>query len=428
MSWRRSGLLVVVLLANACGGSGDETRTAEAEALGASETSALSASAYCAARGSSTAYEWIGGFTLDGATRTTGNNGGYYDATGLAPITLYHRATATITLRPGYTSTTYPEYWVAWIDYNHDGVLSDTERVLSGSATGEPTRHFTPPVGALVGPTLMRVAMTYGSAASSPCGTYTWGEVEDHVVNLLGTPVVADSVVFGSTDVAIGGSSSYDITLTNRTSSVLTGLYVQGWIDQGRTSRAAGGAMLSGCGGTAYGDMAPGSCTMNWVLVASNSTSGSGTLVPGPAVARIEIRDSTTVYGTWQVPVALSSVSPAALIGLKFTPPALEINGWTQYVATITNTTTSTITGLYLQGYIEQQGVASRAAGGAMLYGCGGSAYGDLAPGTCTMSMSLGASNSSAGAGILFTGPATARIELRNSSTVIATWRVPITL
>ncbi len=113
-----------------------------------------------------------------------------------------------------------------------------------------------------------------------------------------------DSVRFTSTTIAIGGSTSYVATVTNWTSSTLTGLALQGWVQQGTANRAAGGALLFDCG-TAYGDLPPGTCLDQWSLNPSNSTAGTGTLVPGAATAVIELKTSSTVLSTFTAPITL---------------------------------------------------------------------------------------------------------------------------
>lgn len=95
------------------------------------------------------------------------------------------------------------------------------------------------------------------------------------------------------------------------------------------------------------------------------------------------------------------------------------------YTATITNTTASTISTAVLQATVDQ-GSASRAAGGLQVT-CGSGA-GNLPPGTCTLSFSINASNSTAGVGTLVSGAATARFELEENSTVLSTFTVPVTL
>jgi len=74
-----------------------------------------------------------------------------------------------------------------WIDYNHNGSFTDPgEQVLTGAyVTGNYTNNalVTIPFSALPGQTVMRV-VNVESSVVSPCGTYTWGETEDYMIDI----------------------------------------------------------------------------------------------------------------------------------------------------------------------------------------------------------------------------------------------------
>jgi hypothetical protein len=77
-------------------------------------------------------------------------------------------------------------YWRVWIDYNQNGVFTDAgEQVVSTTfnGAGNKTGTFTIPTTALLGTTRMRVSAKYG-AYSTPCETFTYGEVEDYTINI----------------------------------------------------------------------------------------------------------------------------------------------------------------------------------------------------------------------------------------------------
>jgi subtilisin-like proprotein convertase family protein len=98
-----------------------------------------------------------------------------------------------------------------FIDYNQDGTYQATERAYV-SATGTTGPHveggnITIPGNAVVGLTGMRVVNVETGAPLSinACGTYTWGETEDYLVNItpcipltLVTPPASKSAVCGS--------------------------------------------------------------------------------------------------------------------------------------------------------------------------------------------------------------------------------------
>jgi gliding motility-associated-like protein len=79
-----------------------------------------------------------------------------------------------------------------WIDFNHDGDFTDAgEQVYVDNAVSPNPRtvfgNITVPNGALPGPTAMRiiVAQTFSGAGLQPCMTYTNGETEDYLINII---------------------------------------------------------------------------------------------------------------------------------------------------------------------------------------------------------------------------------------------------
>jgi hypothetical protein len=140
---------------------------------------------YCTTKGS-TGYEYINKVVLGTINNTSGNNSGYGDYTSLS-TNLAAGGSASITVTPGFTQGTYPEYWRVFIDYNHNGTLNDAgEMIAVGNGSGSVTKSFTVPSTAKSGATRMRVVMHYGSARGNPCGTFTYGEAEDYTVNITG--------------------------------------------------------------------------------------------------------------------------------------------------------------------------------------------------------------------------------------------------
>jgi len=73
-----------------------------------------------------------------------------------------------------------------WIDWNQDLVFDDTTEAL-GDLPGVGPYEFTitPPGSALCGPTRMRIRIDYANSNPQPCGTTTYGEVEDYTVNII---------------------------------------------------------------------------------------------------------------------------------------------------------------------------------------------------------------------------------------------------
>lgn len=144
--------------------------------------SGSAAISYCSAEGTNQSYEYIQSVSFGGATNASGNNGGYLDGTS----TTFHisSTSTTMTLTPGYASSSYAENWRVYVDANGDGDFEDAdETIYTGAGTGAISGSITVP-SSMVSPTRMRVVMNYSSSIS-PCGSFTYGEVEDYTVELV---------------------------------------------------------------------------------------------------------------------------------------------------------------------------------------------------------------------------------------------------
>lgn len=104
-----------------------------------------------------------------------------------------------------------------WVDWNQDLDFDDAgEQVtLSGTPGNGPyTGTVTVPGDAVAGYTRMRVRLTY-SSTPTPCGTTSWGEVEDYTINVGGEQSVLTidpaSIDFGT--VPLDGTGSTTMTL-----------------------------------------------------------------------------------------------------------------------------------------------------------------------------------------------------------------------
>ena len=137
---------------------------------------------YCAAKGNNVYYEWADSVEFNDVTKISGANTGYADFT-LEPAITLNNGSNSIALTPGFQSSYYNEYWGIWIDLNEDFQFSADEQVYSGNSTSVISSTMTLPSG-IVGLKRMRVVMKYGSAAQA-CGEFTYGEVEDYMVNIV---------------------------------------------------------------------------------------------------------------------------------------------------------------------------------------------------------------------------------------------------
>ncbi len=93
-------------------------------------------------------------------------------------------APLTIEIGGGYSS----DYGAVWIDWNQDFVFDEvTEAVTldTYSGSGPYSGTVTVPGDAVVGSCVMRVRLNY-SSLPGPCGTTSWGEVEDYTIEVGG--------------------------------------------------------------------------------------------------------------------------------------------------------------------------------------------------------------------------------------------------
>lgn len=144
---------------------------------------------HCASKGTSADDGYIDFVGLGTINRTSGNDGGYYDATALS-TNLQAGSSYTITFSPGYPGVKKKVYFRVYIDYNRDGDFADTgERAVQTTYnnTANKSVTFIVPTSVTVGKTRMRVIMS-PTAQQTYCGTYASGETEDYSIQLLAAP------------------------------------------------------------------------------------------------------------------------------------------------------------------------------------------------------------------------------------------------
>ena len=142
---------------------------------------------YCESYGESTEYEWIRKVRIQyGFNNVSGDDGGYGDYTNLS-VDLYPGEYPWLQLRPGYSSSSYYEYWRIWVDWNNDGDFDDAGE-LENQTAGFGTRWTSigVPYNAANGSYRMRVSMKYGGYPD-PCEVFAEGEVEDYTINIIGS-------------------------------------------------------------------------------------------------------------------------------------------------------------------------------------------------------------------------------------------------
>jgi hypothetical protein len=140
---------------------------------------------YCASQGNNTADEKIGRVVFGAIDNTSSGTAGYENFT--AQSTNATRGTAyTITVTPSWTGSAYPEGYAVFIDYNQNGVFTDSgETVWSNTAstTTPVSGSIAIPATATLGATRMRVSMKYNGVPTS-CEAFSYGQVEDYTVNI----------------------------------------------------------------------------------------------------------------------------------------------------------------------------------------------------------------------------------------------------
>ncbi|KMQ72478.1 beta strand repeat-containing protein [Chryseobacterium koreense] len=157
---------------------------------------------YCTAGATSTSFEKISNVNFGTINNNSTATAGYEDFTGIS-TNVNRKGSYVLSVKASafYTSDSY----FAWIDFNQNGVLEDTERVqLTGaSATAPATAKIVIPADAKFGPTLMRVKLIDGTD-NTPCQTYTYGQVEDYTVKIVSPDVaLITSPANGATGVSI---------------------------------------------------------------------------------------------------------------------------------------------------------------------------------------------------------------------------------
>ncbi len=136
---------------------------------------------YCESKGNDFSYEWISEVQV-GAYSNSSNGAAYTDFTS-ENITLEAGSAVSISLTPGFGSSSYNEYWKIWIDYNNDKDFDDAGELAfdPGSMSSSTVTGTMNILSTATGTTRMRVSMKY-NAAQTACETFTYGEVEDYTV------------------------------------------------------------------------------------------------------------------------------------------------------------------------------------------------------------------------------------------------------
>lgn len=193
---------------------------------------------YCDAS-SNTCDEYIANVTVGDINNTSGCSN-YEDYTGLS-TTMELGNNYPISVTNGNTAYSSDQCGI-WVDWNQDGDFCDvgeTFAVTGTPGTGPYTATLTPSSEAVDGPARLRVRITY-TGAVLPCGTTSYGEVEDYTIIVQGAtpseqlaidpdpiyPAMGNTVSPQCVSVYLGGefAPGYDVNDVNTSSLLINGL------------------------------------------------------------------------------------------------------------------------------------------------------------------------------------------------------------
>ncbi len=161
--------------------------------------------AYCTLTSTNSSDEYISNVTItaEGATGVNSTSGAStYTNYSTDPARLVRLAKGTsnntISVTKAWTGTIYNEAITVWLDFDRSGTFDADEIIMSSAADKltPVTDTFSVPADAYSGDKTvgMRVALRFSTPQLSPCGTYTYGEVEDYAVLISPTLGVNDNV------------------------------------------------------------------------------------------------------------------------------------------------------------------------------------------------------------------------------------------
>nr|WP_238937497.1 GEVED domain-containing protein [Pseudoalteromonas sp. S16_S37] len=186
---------------------------------------ALPGTGYCAAKSYNALYQHIESVGVNGLTHETWRRN-YTDQTQKDAFTAYAGSSTGIELQQGTRGNDfgpYAAYWAVYVDLNQDNTFSEDEllhySVPRTTQSREPVLgNITIPQTALAGTTRMRVMQSYklrdGETTLGACGEFTWGEVEDYIINIKQEQNPAEftpNITANDLNVSFTGVSNADI-------------------------------------------------------------------------------------------------------------------------------------------------------------------------------------------------------------------------
>ena len=176
--------------------------------------------AYCSLSSTNSTDEYISNVKIDGEgglgvnSSSGASNYSNYSSDPARLVKLARNTTNNvISVTKAWPGIKFSEAVTAWIDFNRNGVYEPSEVIMSTAANQNTpvTATFAVPADAYVGDKTvgMRVALRYNAAQTDPCGTFSYGEVEDYAVKISATLGVNDNVK--STEVQVYPNPAVDV-------------------------------------------------------------------------------------------------------------------------------------------------------------------------------------------------------------------------
>ena len=214
-----------------------------------------------------------------------------------------------------------------------------------------------------------------------------------------------------------GPSVSGNVAIGNSGLAIPSDVIVKAEITQGSASKPALNTPTQ-CASAPAGKLPTGTCDMSFTTSASNSTPGSGTLIPGSATFTLRVVQ-TSASGDIELASKSVNVNLVAAPSMTVTvaPTVVLIDGAASTATAVIQNPSNSLQGMLVQGSIVQ-GVApnqTRRPTGGSLVTCGSNA-GVLPPGTCTRTIPVSASTVAPGTGVFASGAATFELQLIQSS------------
>ncbi|SEW26366.1 Por secretion system C-terminal sorting domain-containing protein [Chryseobacterium wanjuense] len=141
---------------------------------------------YCSLSASSAADENIGNVKFANINNSSTGIAGYENFTSIIG-NVVKGTTYPLTITPNWPLIKFSEAYAVYIDFNGDGDFTDGGELAwskAGSTTSPVTGNITIPATAVTGNVRMRVILKYNSVPTSPCGTISYGQVEDYTLKI----------------------------------------------------------------------------------------------------------------------------------------------------------------------------------------------------------------------------------------------------